>query len=189
MFLIFKVHPLVRKYCLIDANGYFREPTKEDVDNSGLIVTTLATSSCLTALDFEPTHIVIDEAAQALEAEAITTLGLANRRTRVILAGDQMQLAPEVYSDLAAERGLGVSLLERLHNTYDADHPCRIRLCQNYRSHAEIVKLTSNLFYGNEIEPGCPSLPRTSNPLMFYAVHGNECQVSQFFVLFFVSLC
>lgn len=177
-----QVHPLVRKYCLIDQNGHFREPSKEDIDSCGLIVTTLATSSCLTTLDFEPTHIVIDEAAQALECEALTALALASKKTRLILAGDQMQLAPEVYSDLAAERGLGVSLLERIHTLYSPQHPCRIRLCQNYRSHADIVKLTSSLFYGNEIEPGCTTLPAHpgQTPLMFYAVHGMEVQVKQF---------
>lgn len=172
---------MVRKYCLMDQNGHFREPSKEDIDKCGLIVTTLATSSCLTALDFEPTHIVVDEAAQALECEALTALALATKRTRLILAGDQMQLAPEVYSDLAAERGLGISLLERIHNLYSPDHPCRIRLCQNYRSHADIVRLTSNLFYGSEVEPGCTTLPAhpRQTPLMFYAVEGMEVQVSR----------
>ncbi|KAK0087137.1 hypothetical protein PV325_001698 [Microctonus aethiopoides] len=172
------VHPVVRKYCLTDPNGYFRDPTKEDIENCGLIVTTLATSSCLTALDFQPTHIVIDEAAQALECEAITPLALVGQRTRLILSGDQMQLAPEVYSDLSKERGLGMSLLERLHNLYSPRHPCRVSLCQNYRSHAAIVQLTSNLFYGNEIEPSGPLLPEHPNlkPLIFYAVAGTEVQ-------------
>lgn len=90
-----------------------------------------------------------------------------------------MQLAPEVYSDLAKERGLGTSLLERLHNVYSMNHPCRVSLCQNYRSHADIVRLTSNLFYGNEIEPSGPLLPNHPNlkPLLFYAVQGLEVQV------------
>ncbi|XP_063988096.1 probable helicase with zinc finger domain isoform X1 [Diachasmimorpha longicaudata] len=172
------VHPTVRKYCLVDPNGYFRDPTKEDLDSCGLIVTTLATSGCLTALDVQPTHIVIDEAAQALECEALTPLALVGQRTRIILSGDQMQLAPEVYSDLAKERGLGTSLLERLHNVYSPNHPCRVSLCQNYRSHADIVRLTSNLFYGNEIEASGPLLPNHPNlkPLLFYAVQGIEVQ-------------
>ncbi|CAD6232230.1 GSCOCG00001810001-RA-CDS [Cotesia congregata] len=172
------VHATVRKYCLTDPNGYFCDPTKQDIENCGLIVTTLATSSCLIALDYEPTHIVIDEAAQALECEAITPLALVGTRTRLILSGDQMQLAPEVYSDLSKERGLGMSLLERLHNLYPPRHPCRINLCQNYRSHAAIVQLTSNLFYGNEIESSGPLLPEAPNfkPLIFYAVAGTEIQ-------------
>lgn len=171
------VHTVVREYTLTDQSGRFREPTKEDIAECGLIITTLATSSCLTPLDLEPSHIVIDEAAQALECEALTALALANERTRIVLAGDQMQLAPEVYSDLARERGLGTSLLERLHLTYKPNHPCRIQLCKNYRAHADIVKLTSQLFYGGQVESGAILQKHPlQTPLMFYAVEGQEAK-------------
>ena len=166
---------------MTDQSARFRDPTREDIAECGLIITTLATSSCLTALDLEPSHIIIDEAAQALECEALTALALANERTRLILAGDQMQLAPEVYSDLARERGLGTSLLERIHLTYEPNHPCRIQLCRNYRAHADIVKLTSELFYGGEVEPGATLQKHPEQtPLTFYAVEGNEVKVRYF---------
>jgi superfamily I DNA and/or RNA helicase len=89
-----------------------------------------------------------------------------------------MQLAPEVYSDLARERGLGTSLLERIHLTYEPGHPCRIQLCKNYRAHTDIVNLTSDLFYGGEIMAGA-TLPRhpTHTPLTFYACQGIVMQV------------
>ncbi|KAJ8675755.1 hypothetical protein QAD02_011541, partial [Eretmocerus hayati] len=167
------VHATVRDYCPSDETGRFRDPTNEDLSECGLVISTLATSSCLMSLDFQPTHIIVDEAAQALECEALACLALAAKNTRLILAGDQMQLAPEVYSDLARERGLGTSLLERIHLVYEPKHPCRIQLCRNYRAHADIVKLTSDLFYGGEIEPGA-TLPRhpTLTPLTFYACEG-----------------
>ena len=38
------------------------------------------------------THILIDEAAQCLEADALISLSLANERTRIALAGDYMQV-------------------------------------------------------------------------------------------------
>lgn len=38
------------------------------------------------------THILLDEAAQAIECEAIMPLSLANERTRIVLAGDHMQV-------------------------------------------------------------------------------------------------
>lgn len=41
------------------------------------------------------THILIDEAAQAMECEALTPLALAKADTRLVLAGDYMQLSPE----------------------------------------------------------------------------------------------
>ena len=38
------------------------------------------------------THILLDEAAQAIECEAIMPLSLANEKTRIVLAGDHMQV-------------------------------------------------------------------------------------------------
>jgi superfamily I DNA and/or RNA helicase len=38
-------------------------------------------------------HILLDEAAQAMECEAIMPLALANEDTRIVLAGDHMQVS------------------------------------------------------------------------------------------------
>lgn len=38
------------------------------------------------------THILLDEAAQAMECEAIMPLALASTDTRIVLAGDHMQV-------------------------------------------------------------------------------------------------
>lgn len=66
-------------------------------------------------------------------------LCLANSQTKVVLAGDHMQLDPPVYSDIARKYGLHVSLLERL---YDLDayesgvgQLCKTLLTENHRSH------------------------------------------------------
>ena len=42
------------------------------------------------------THILIDEAAQAMECDVLIPLQLANSQCRIVLAGDYMQLGPEV---------------------------------------------------------------------------------------------
>ncbi|XP_034191296.2 putative helicase with zinc finger domain [Osmia lignaria lignaria] len=172
------VHPVVQEYTLMKDNGTFRDPTEEDLQDCGLIVTTLTTSSSLTCLNLSFTHIVIDEAAQALECEVLIPLSLATPQTRLILAGDQMQLAPEIYSDLANERGLGVTLLERIYGTYPPTHPCRIHLCQNYRAHGHIIKYTSEMFYDGVVKPGNNLLMKhpVLKPLTFYAVQGEEVQ-------------
>lgn len=159
------------------------------------------------------THILLDEAAQAMECETIMPFALANRATRIVLAGDHMQvsdhndhimstlslwcprhfvkfmfcicvfvclhiyiqydccefkvilifieintlplillslsltfvsigfqLSPFVYSEFARERNLHVSLLDRLYEHYPREFPCRILLCENYRSHEAIIK-------------------------------------------------
>lgn len=162
-------------------NGTFRDPTEEDLCDCSLIVTTLATASSLTYLNLAFSHIVIDEAAQALECEVLVPLSLATMKTRLILAGDQMQLAPEIYSNLASECGLGVSLLERLYKMYPQIHPCRIHLRQNYRSHKDIIKFTSEMFYDGIVEPGRHLLMEhpVHHPLTFYAVQGEEVQVGR----------
>lgn len=165
----------------MDEHSRFRDPVAADLQDCGLIVTTLATSSCLLSLKLSPTHIVIDEAAQAMECEALIALTLANRETRLLLAGDQMQLAPEIYSVLANERGLGVSLLERMYAYYPPEHPCRIHLCQNYRAHADIIKYTSETFYDGIVKPANLQLLKHPHmkPLIFYAVNGVEEQVHE----------
>ena len=38
------------------------------------------------------THILLDEAAQAMECETIMPIALANEQTRIVLAGDYMQV-------------------------------------------------------------------------------------------------
>jgi len=175
------VHPVVQKYCLKDEYGHFRDPVRGDLENCGLIVTTLTTSSCLNNLDLPLTHIIIDEAAQAFECEVLIALALADQDTRLVLAGDQMQLAPEIYSVLAKDLRLDLSLLERLYELYPPEHPYRIHLCQNYRAHKDIISYTSQMFYGGIIKPANRELKKHPilNTLTFYAVHGMEQQVQK----------
>jgi superfamily I DNA and/or RNA helicase len=45
-------------------------------------------------------HILLDEAAQAMESEAITPLLFAGKETKLVLAGDHMQV-PYIYDQLA----------------------------------------------------------------------------------------
>ncbi|MGH0143755.1 UNVERIFIED_CONTAM: hypothetical protein FKN15_044783 [Acipenser sinensis] len=138
------VHPTVQQYCLISSTQYaFQMPQKEDIVKHRVVVVTLSTSQYLCQLDLEPgifTHILLDEAAQAMECETIMPFALASNSTRIVLAGDHMQLSPFVYSEFARERNLHVSLLDRLYEHYPAEYPCRILLCENYRSHEAIIK-------------------------------------------------
>jgi len=107
---------------------------------------------CLCLLDHF-THILLDEAAQAMECEAIMPLALASTNTRVVLAGDHMQLSPELFSPFARERNLHVSLLERLYDHYPATFPCKILLCENYRAHQAIIKVSQVSFIRVEEVP------------------------------------
>ena len=44
------------------------------------------------------THIIVDEAAQLMEAEALLPVSLAGPSTAVIMAGDPQQLGPVTFS-------------------------------------------------------------------------------------------
>jgi len=178
------VHPTVQKYCLIETEEItstrrFRIPTHKDLVEPDLVVATLSTSRCL-AQQLSVghfTHILLDEAAQALETEAIMPLILANSSTRVVLAGDHMQLEPEVISSFALEKRFNLSMLERLYDHYPKSFPCKILLCENYRSHEEIVAFTSELFYEQKLTSSGKQPPHPKwFPLTFFTARGEDVQ-------------
>ena len=85
-------------YGLIENNAYVL-PTRDDVIRHRVVVTTLATSKHLLELQLNYgffTHILIDEAAQALEPEALIPLALAGPNTKVVFTGDHMQVGIEL---------------------------------------------------------------------------------------------
>lgn len=123
------------------------------------------------------THILLDEAAQAMECEAIMPLALADVNTRIVLAGDHMQMSPELFSNFAKERRLHISLLERLYDHYPVDFPCKILLCENYRAHEAIIKFTSELFYDQKlIASGKQPRHEKFFPLTFFTTRGEDVQ-------------
>ncbi|XP_067314224.1 probable helicase with zinc finger domain isoform X5 [Pseudorasbora parva] len=175
------VHPVVQQYCLISGAYFtFQMPTRQDVERHRVVVVTLSTSQYLCQLDLEPgifTHILLDEAAQAMECETIMPLALAANSTRVVLAGDHMQLSPFVYSEFARERNLHVSLLDRLYEHYPSEYPCRIMLCENYRSHEAIINYTSELFYEGKLMASGKQPPHKDfYPLTFFTARGEDVQ-------------
>ncbi|XP_077380130.1 putative helicase with zinc finger domain isoform X2 [Festucalex cinctus] len=175
------VHPVVQQYCLIaNTQVTFKMPTRDDILRHRVVVVTLSTSQYLCQLDLEPglfTHILLDEAAQAMECETIMPFALASSTTRIVLAGDHMQLSPFVYSEFARERNLHVSLLDRLYEHYPSGFPCRILLCENYRSHEAIINYTSELFYdGKLMASGKQPSHKDFYPLTFFTARGEDVQ-------------
>ena len=85
-------------YGLIANNAYVL-PTRDDVIRHRVVITTLAMSQHLLELQLSHgffTHILIDEAAQALEPEALMPLALAGPNTKVVFTGDHMQVGIEL---------------------------------------------------------------------------------------------
>lgn len=90
--------------------------------------------------------LFIDEAAQALEAACWIPM---RRASRVILAGDHCQLPPTVKSIAALRAGLGKTLMERIAE----NKPEVITLLKiQYRMNDEIMRFSSDWFYGGKVE-------------------------------------
>ena len=90
--------------------------------------------------------LFIDEAAQALEAACWIPI---RRVSRVILAGDHCQLPPTVKSIAALKAGLGKTLMERI---VENKPEVVTLLKRQYRMNEEIMRFSSNWFYGNQVE-------------------------------------
>lgn len=90
--------------------------------------------------------LFIDEAAQALEAACWIPM---RRACRVILAGDHCQLPPTVKSIAALRAGLGKTLMERIAE----NKPEVVTLLKiQYRMNDEIMRFSSDWFYGGKVE-------------------------------------
>ncbi len=90
--------------------------------------------------------VFIDEAAQALEAACWIPI---RRCSRVILAGDHCQLPPTVKSIAALKAGLGKTLMERI---VEQKPEVVTLLRMQYRMNEEIMRFSSDWFYGNQVE-------------------------------------
>ena len=96
---------------------------------------------------------------------------------RIVLAGDHMQLSPEVFSQYATEKRLNKSLLERLYDLYPQNFPCKILLCENYRSHEAIINYTSELFYDQKLIASGKQLEHDLwYPLTLFTARGEDVQ-------------
>ena len=90
--------------------------------------------------------LFIDEAAQALEAACWIPM---RRASRVNLAGDHCQLPPTVKSIAALRAGLGKTLMERIAE----NKPEVVTLLKiQYRMNDEIMRFSSDWFYGGKVE-------------------------------------
>ena len=90
--------------------------------------------------------LFIDEAAQALEAACWIPM---KRASRVILAGDHCQLPPTVKSIAALRAGLSKTLMERIAE----NKPEVVTLLKiQYRMNDEIMRFSSDWFYGGKVE-------------------------------------
>lgn len=76
-------------------------------------------------------------------------------KTSIVLAGDSLQLDAVVKSRFAAILGLKTSLMENFMDKMiykPRDPRYMIQLTENYRNHADILKIPNNCFYSGILE-------------------------------------
>ncbi|KTF88884.1 hypothetical protein cypCar_00011312 [Cyprinus carpio] len=178
---------ITQKYCLcsLDRQSFIR-PARSDLESHHIIITTTSMARHFRELKLPEgffSHILIDEASQMLEGEALMALGLAGKHTRVVLAGDHMQMAPKLFS-VTDDKRSEHTLLYRLFRYYQDESSniakkSRVIFNENYRSTSEIVDFVSTYFYvsdGIKAKGEIPPHPRL-HPLIFHHVRG-ECHLN-----------
>ncbi|KAL5477180.1 hypothetical protein EMCRGX_G023934 [Ephydatia muelleri] len=190
-FMRSQVLPLsIENFCIV-ANKKAKSKTK----SSRIVICTCSTAAILRAFNVTFSYVFVDEAGQALEPECLIPVSLlAGRRGQLVLAGDPLQLGPVVFSSLASDNVLSISMLERLMGrdlykrntitfaaTGNYDSMVVTKLIENYRSHGTLLKLYSDQFYDGELmERGdhkithslCnwEHLPTKGVPLLFHGI-------------------
>ncbi|KAL3040109.1 hypothetical protein AAZX31_01G220700 [Glycine max] len=181
------VKPEFVRFCFFD-EMVFKCPPVNALIHYRIIISTYMSASLLYAEDVSHghfSHIFLDEAGQASEPETMIPVShLCTSDTVVVLAGDQLQLGPVIYSKKADEYGLGVSYMERLCECElyaSGDTNYVTRLIRNYRCHPVILHLPSKLFYCGELIACRDSksfmvigdlLPNKDFPIIFYGIQG-----------------
>ncbi|KAM6404229.1 3'-5' exoribonuclease HELZ2 [Rhynochetos jubatus] len=173
--------PITQMYCCLSPDQRsFRHPTRAEIDRHHVIITTSMLSKNLKVAPGYFTHIMIDEAAQMLECEALVPLSYATFETRIVLAGDHMQITPKLFC-VGDGQSADHTLLNRLFQFYQKERhevamKSRIIFNENYRSTAGIIEFVSKHFYvgkGNAIQASGNIPPHPDiYPLMFCHVSG-----------------
>lgn len=129
--------------------------------------------------NFRFRRVLIDEATQAVEPEALIPLMLGCKQA--VLVGDHCQLGPVILNKKTARAGLCQSLFERL--MLLGVRP--IRLTVQYRMHPSLSSFPSNTFYEGALQNGVSAAERCApgvafpwpfpaRPLMFWSQLGAE---------------
>jgi regulator of nonsense transcripts 1 len=128
---------------------------------------------------FKFSAVLLDEATQAVEPEAL--IPLVHRPRQVILVGDHRQLGPVVLCKKAVKAGFNQSLFERLITL--GLRPVRLQV--QYRMHPCLAEFPSNMFYDGSLQNGITAgerlrkgidfpWPNPEMPMIFLSCIGTE---------------
>jgi superfamily I DNA and/or RNA helicase len=108
--------------------------------------------------------VIIDEAGQCIEPLAWCVIPYASK---LIIAGDHLQLPPTVLSQKAQEQGLSTSILERFFNSQHHLH----LLDTQYRMREAIAHFSNSYFYEGKLQTAA-HLQNQGSHLAFYDTAG-----------------
>jgi ATP-dependent RNA/DNA helicase IGHMBP2 len=128
-----------------DAADYEDHLIDKLFDEADVITCTLVGSTTRYLHNRKFYTVIIDEAAQALEAATWIPI---SKGQKVILAGDPFQLPPTIKSREAAKLGFGKTLLERC----IAEHEKVNLLDTQYRMNEEIMNFSNHQFYEGKLK-------------------------------------
>ena len=120
----------------------------EIIEEADIVLSTINNSADERLKNYYFSYVLIDEAAQALEAE--TLLPLIHQAQMVVLIGDDKQLGPVVHSKEAKSKGLGMSLFERIHLLYNGETFITL-LNEQYRMNEKLYEFPNRKFYENKM--------------------------------------
>jgi regulator of nonsense transcripts 1 len=156
---------------------------KRDMEKELLQDAEVVCCTCTTAGDprinrFIFRQVLIDEATQACEPEAI--IPMVNGAKQLVLVGDHLQLGPRVMNKIAANAGLKQSIFERL--IFTGIKPYRLTV--QFRMHPFLSEFPSNTFYEGSLQNGVKlsdkiryndfPWPQQEKPMIFHVNMGIE---------------
>lgn len=125
-----------------------RSSERELLTAADVICTTCVTAGDPRLSSFRFRSVLIDEATQATEPEAL--IPIVHGCKQLVFVGDHCQLGPVITEKKAAAAGLGQSMFERLVSL--GLRP--IRLTVQYRMHPALSEFPSNTFYEGSLQNG-----------------------------------
>jgi len=127
---------------------------REILQAADVICTTCVGAGDPRLKNFRFRQVLIDEATQAIEAEALIPICMGAKQ--IVLVGDHCQLGPVVMCKAAAKAGLTQSLFERL--VLIGIRPIRLQV--QYRMHPALSEFPSNMFYEGSLQNGVTEADR-----------------------------
>ncbi|MGO1243441.1 MAG: AAA domain-containing protein [Sphingobacterium sp.] len=147
------------------------------LDHVQVVTATLVGANHFTIRDRTYATVVIDEAAQALEPACWIPILKASK---LVLAGDHLQLPPTVKSHHNMYEGLNNTLFEKLVRKYPAEVSL---LDMQYRMHEQIMQYPSQALYQGKLQAASTvagwTLLQDSAPIEFIDTAGSGFEETQ----------